>query len=356
MNQHTRTHWRKRLICAIGSAVLLALPFTQPAHASERALNLYSARHYQTDEALYTGFTKKTGIRINRIEAGDEALLERLRSEGAATPADVLLLVDAARLWKAQQDNLFAPIRSEFLESRIPANLRAAQGESGFAWFGISTRARVLVANRRRIADGSVASYEDLASPALKGKVCTRSAAHPYMLSLIASMIVHLGDAAANQWASGVVANFARSPRGGDTDQIRAVASGECGIALTNTYYLVRLMQSDRPSDRESLQKIQVIWPNQAGRGAHINVTGGGVVRYSRNRAAAISFLEYLASDDAQRYLADGNNEWPVVPGIRVSNPGLEALGPFKADPLSVDALGRAQAGAARLIDKVGWR
>lgn len=356
MLQNKRLPWRGLHLCIITLAWLIGLLSAPPNQASERALNLYSARHYQTDEALYTGFTRQTGIKINRIEAGDEALLERLRSEGASTPADVLLLVDAARLWKAQQDNLFAPIRSEFLEARIPPNLRSTLGESGYAWFGISTRARILVASRRRIAEGTVSSYEDLANPALKGKVCTRSAAHPYMLSLIASMIVHLGEARAHQWASGVIANFARSPRGGDTDQIRAVASGECGIALTNTYYLVRMMQSDRPADRETLQKIQVIWPNQAGRGAHINVTGGGVVRHSRNRAAAISFLEYLASDEAQRYLADGNNEWPAVPGLRVNNPGLEALGPFKADSLSVDALGQAQASAARLIDRVGWR
>lgn len=341
---------------ALLATVLFALPPDVRAQPADKVLNLYSARHYQTDEALYNGFTQKTGIRINRIEAGDEALLERLRTEAGASPADVLLLVDAARLWKAQQENLFLPIRSAVLEARIPSSLRAAQGEMGFAWFGISTRARILISNRARIADSAVSKYADLADPALKGKVCTRSAAHPYMLSLIASIVAHEGEGAASRWAAGVVANFARSPRGGDTDQIRAVASGECGVALTNTYYLVRMMQSDRPADRDALQKIRVTWPDQDGHGTHINVTGGGVARHSKNRAAAVSFLEYLASDEAQRYLADGNNEWPVVPGVRINNPSLEALGRFKPDPLPVDALGKAQASAARLIDRVGWR
>jgi iron(III) transport system substrate-binding protein len=329
-----------------------------PALASSQApaLNLYSARHYQTDEALYANFTRATGIRINRIEAGDEALLERLRSEGRASPADVLLLVDAARLWKAQTEGLFAPIRSGVLEERIPERLRAAATDEGIAWFGISTRARVIVINRNRVSPESVSRYADLAGPALKGKVCTRSAAHPYMLSLIAAMIEHQGEEATTQWARGVVANFARPPRGGDTDQIKAVASGECGVALTNTYYLVRLMRSDKPADRETISKVQVIWPDQSGPGTHLNVTGGGMLRTAKNRDAAIKFLEYLASDEAQRYLADGNNEWPAVTSVRIDNAALAALGSFKADALPVDRLGRSQAAAARLIDRVGWR
>ena len=332
----------------------LALPLTASAQAA--VVNLYSARHYQTDEALYANFTRTTGIRINRIEAGDEALLERLRTEGRASPADVLLLVDAARLWKAQTEGLFSPVRSERLESRIPASLRAPATADGIAWFGISTRARVIIVNRSRMGSDTVSSYADLANPALKGKVCTRSAAHPYMLSLIAAIIEHQGEEAATQWARGVVTNFARAPRGGDTDQIKAVASGECAVALTNTYYLVRIMRSDKPADREMMAKLQVIWPDQAGHGAHINVTGGGVLRHAKNPEAALRFLEYLASDEAQRYLADGNNEWPAVPGVRTENPALAALGTFKADPLPVAALGRSQAAAARLIDRVGWR
>ena len=325
-------------------------------HADAQSLNLYSARHYQTDEALYSNFTKATGIRINRIEAGDEALLERLRSEGSSSPADVLLLVDAARLWKAQTEGLFRPIRSTYLESRIPESLRASAEAEGTAWFGLSTRARVIVINPRRIEQNLVRSYADLANPALKGKLCTRSAAHPYMLSMIAAIIEHNGEESATRWAQGVVANFARQPRGGDTDQIRAVASGECSVALTNSYYLVRLMRSDKPSDRDAMARLKTVWPDQAGHGAHMNITGGGVVRHAKNIDAAVKFLEYLASDEAQRHLADGNNEWPAVPGVSIDNPALAELGPFKADPLPVAALSRSQAAAAKLIDRVGWR
>ena len=340
----------------IRTAALFCLGLPLAATAQSQVVNLYSARHYQTDEALYTNFTRTTGIRINRIEAGDEALLERLRTEGRSSPADVLLLVDAARLWKAQSEGLFAPVRSERLEARIPESLRAPASPEGITWFGISTRARVLIVNRARVAPDTITSYADLAKPEFKGKVCTRSAAHPYMLSLIASIIEHQGEESATAWARGVVANFARQPRGGDTDQIKAVASGECAVALTNTYYLVRIMRSDKPADRDTMARLQVIWPDQAGYGAHINVTGGGVLRHAKNPEAALRFLEYLASDEAQRYLADGNNEWPAVPGVRIENPSLAALGTFKADPLPVAALGRSQAAAARLIDRVGWR
>ncbi len=344
---------RLRWFCATALSVLLA-PLA--VHAQGTVLNLYSARHYQTDEALYANFTRQTGIRINRIEAGDEALLERLRAEGRSSPADVLLLVDAARLWKAQQEGLFEPVKSDWLASRIPPNLRASTESGAMAWVGISTRARVIIYNRERLGPIELGSYQDLARPELKGKVCTRSGAHPYMLSLIASITAHEGEQKATAWARGVVSNFARPPRGGDTDQIRAVASGECVVALTNTYYLVRFLQSDKPQEREAAARIAVVWPDQQGHGTHLNVTGGGMLRYARNRDAAQRFLEYLASDEAQVYLADGNNEWPAVPGVTTRNQALAALGSFKADSLSVEALGRAQPIAARIIDRVGWR
>ncbi len=344
-----------RAVLAASIQALVFLFLVPEAAAQDRAINLYSARHYQTDEALYANFTRSTGIKVNRIEAGDEALLERLRAEGKGSPADVLLLVDAARLWKAQQENLFRPIRSAVLEERIPAALRSSQGADGYAWFAISTRARVIVANKARIPENTVTRYADLADPSMKAMVCTRSAAHPYMLSLISAVIAHEGEEAATKWAGGVVKNFARPPRGGDIDQIRAVASGECAIALTNTYYLARLMQSTRPQDQEVVGKIRMIWPDQQGYGTHINVTGGGVLQTSKN-PDAIRFLEYLASDEAQRYLADGNNEWPAVPGLTTNNQALQSLGKFKADSLAVEELGKAQSAAARLIDRVGWR
>jgi iron(III) transport system substrate-binding protein len=344
---------RRSVLAAAALAVALS---GATAIAAEPVLNLYSARHYQTDEALYADFTRQTGIRINRIEAGDEALLERLRSEGRNSPADVLLLVDAARLWRAQIDGLFQPVRSKVLDSRIPAHLRGKDDGQGSEWFAVSTRARVIVYNRATVRPEDVRTYEDLANPALKGKVCTRSGAHPYMLSLIGAMTEHLGEAKAQDWARGVVANFARSPRGGDTDQIKAVASGECGVALTNTYYLVRMMRSQAPADKEAVARVGLIWPNQQSWGTHVNVSGGGVMRNAPNRDAAIRFMEYLASDSAQAYLANGNNEWPVVATATARNPVLESLGKFKADELPIASVGRAQITAAKIIDRVGWR
>ncbi|MCX8004870.1 MAG: Fe(3+) ABC transporter substrate-binding protein [Burkholderiaceae bacterium] len=322
------------------------------AQAREAVLNLYSARHYQTDEALYTNFTKQTGIKINRIELGDDPLLQRLKSEGANSPADVVLLVDAARLWRAQQDGLFQPIQSKVLNERIPANLRADDG----SWYGFSTRARVIVYDKAKVKPEDVDTYEKLADPKLKGMVCTRSGSHPYMLSLIAAMIERSGEAATEKWARGVVANMARDPKGGDTDQIRAVAAGECAVALTNSYYWVRLLRSADPKDKEVVSKVGYLWPNQAGSGTHINISGGAVARHAPNRENAIRFLEYLSSPEAQAYFANGNNEWPVVKGVNLDNPALTGLGNFKAEAVPVSAIGRSTVAAQRLLDRVGYR
>ena len=348
-----QTPSRRLVLAALAAAAAL---HTAPSVAADRVLNLYSARHYQTDEALYGDFTKRTGIRINRIEAGDEALLERLRNEGRQSPADVLLLVDAARLWRAQIDGMFQPVRSKVLEGRIPTHLRGKDDGAGSEWFAFSTRARVIVYNKATVRPEQVPTYESLADPGLKGKVCTRSGTHPYMLSLIGAMTEHLGEARTEAWARGLVSNFARSPRGGDTDQIRAVATGECGVALTNTYYLVRLMRSEAAADKDVVSRIGMVWPNQQSWGTHVNVSGGGVMRNAPNREAAVAFLEYLASESAQAYLAEGNNEWPVVTGAPMKNPALDSLGKFKADTLPVAQVGRAQVTAAKIIDRVGWR
>ena len=339
--------------CVIGVAIAGALPWTSHAQAKgEPILNLYSARHYQTDEALYENFTRHTGIKINRIELGDEPLLQRLKSEAANSPADVVLLVDAARLWRAQIDGLFQPIRSKTLEERIPAGLRSNDG----SWFGFSTRARVIVYDKLRVQPAAVDTYEKLASPANKGLVCTRSGSHPYMLSLIGAMVERSGEAATETWAKGVVANMARPPRGGDTDQIRAVASGECGVALTNTYYWVRLLRSTDPKDREVVAKVGFIWPNQATTGAHVNISGGGVARHAPHRDNAIRFLEYLSSREAQAHFAEGNNEWPVVKGAVTSNPTLAALGNFKPEGVPISSIGKGQIAAQRILDRVGYR
>jgi iron(III) transport system substrate-binding protein len=330
----------------------LAAAAALPALAQEKVLNLYSARHYQTDEALYSNFTKATGIKINRIEAGDEALLERLTNEGANSPADVVLLVDAARLAKAQQAGLFQPVQSAELNAKIPAHLRAPDG----SWYAFSTRARLIVYNKQAVKAEDVDTYEELADPKNKGKVCTRSGAHPYQLSLAASLIEHLGEAKAEEWAKGVVANMARAPRGGDTDQIMAVASGECGVALSNSYYVARLMRSAKPEDKEAIAKVGVVWPNQANRGTHINISGGALAKSAKNRDNAVKFLEYLASDEAQGYLANGNNEWPVVKTAAIKNPALEQLGTFKADTLPVSALLKNAAAAQKMMDRAGYK
>lgn len=330
---------------------LIALAsLTFSLQAEEKALNLYSARHYQTDEALYANFTKQTGIRINRIEGKEDELLERIRNEGSNSPADVFLTVDAARLAKTHEMGLFAPLNSKILDSRIPANLRTDD------WFAFSRRARIIIYNKAAIKPEEVQAYDDLANPRLKGKLCSRSGSHPYNLSLMASVIAHQGEARAEAWAQGMVANLARAPKGGDTDQIKAVAAGECGVALSNTYYVARLLRSTKPEEQKLMEKVGVVWPNQATTGTHINVSGGGMLKTAPHKEAAIKFLEYLASDDAQRYFADGNNEWPVVESVRVSNPALEALGKFKADSLPVRNLAMYQIKAQMIFDRAGFK
>lgn len=320
------------------------------ATAKEKVLNLYSARHYQTDEALYSNFTKQTGIKINRIEAGENELLERIKNEGANSPADVFLTVDAARLAKADELNLFAPVNSKVLESRIPANLRAND------WFAFSTRARIIVVNKATVKEGEVQNYQDLADPKLKGKVCVRSGSHPYNLSLGGALIEHLGEQKTEEWAKGVVVNLARAPKGGDTDQIRAVAAGECGVALTNSYYVARLMRSEKTEDKKVVDAITVIWPNQKSFGTHVNISGGGMLKTAPNKESAVRFLEYLASDQAQVYFADGNNEWPVVKGVKTQNPALKALGDFKADSVNIGLLAKNQALVQKIYDRAGWK
>jgi len=330
---------------------LVALSLLAPAaQAQTRQLNLYSARHYQTDEALYANFTKATGIRINRLDGKEDELVERLRNEGSASPADVLITVDAARLEVADALGLFQPVRSKLLEERIPAALRTP------TWFSFSTRARVIVYNKRAIKPEAVQSYADLAAPAMKGQVCVRSGSHPYNLSLGAALIAHDGEAKTEAWAKGLVANFARSPKGGDTDQIKSVAAGECGVTLSNTYYLARMMRSDKAEDKQAMAAVGVVWPNQASWGTHINVSGAGVLKHAPHREAAIQFLEYLASNEAQAYFADGNNEWPVVASVKVANPALSALGSFKADALPIGELSKTTALAQKVFDRAGWK
>jgi iron(III) transport system substrate-binding protein len=339
----------RRMLSVVG---LIAFQSGSPSAAQDNVVNLYSSRHYQTDDALYANFTKLTGMRINRIEAGEDPLIERLKNEGASSPADVLVTVDAGRLWRAEQAGLFQPVQSKALESRIPPHFRVPDNR----WFGFSARARVIVYNKGAVNPADVQNYEDLANPRLKGKVCTRSGSHVYNLSLMSALIEHWGEAKAEEWARGVVGNFARAPKGGDTDQIKAVAAGECGVALTNTYYYVRLMKSDKAEERKVSEQVGLIWPNQKSFGTHMNISGAGVLKSAPHKDVAVRFLEYLASDQAQAYFADGNNEWPVVPNVRLDNRELLSLGKFKTDTLNIGALGKNQPLAQRIFDRVGFK
>jgi iron(III) transport system substrate-binding protein len=338
---------------------IACLMTTASAMAKDPILNIYSARHYPSDELMYAEFTKATGIKINRVDADDAGILARLRAEGAASPADVILLVDAARLWRAEVDGLFLPIQSAKLEETIPANLRAKPAANGgTAWFGLSTRARVMVYDKTKFNKTDVDSYEKLADAKFKGSLCIRSGSHPYNLSLFGAMSEHLGAAPTETWLKALVGNMARSPKGGDTDQIRGVASGECGVAVTNSYYLARLMRSSKPEDRAMAEKVGVVFPNQSSWGTHMNVAGGAVARHAKNTDNAIKFLEYLASPAAQNHFANGNNEWPAAKGVSFDNPALKAMtgGSFKSELLPISAVGMNQIKVQQMLDRVGFK
>lgn len=337
-----------------------ALAAAAAASAQDQVVNLYSARHYATDEALYNGFTKATGIKINRVDSDDAGIMARLKAEGAASPADVVLLVDAARLYRGEVDGLFLPVHSKVLEDAIPANLRAAPvGDGGIPWFGFSTRARVIVYNKADVKPEDVDTYEELADPKNKDKVCLRSGSHPYNLSLFGAIMEHMGPAKTEAWLKGVVDNLARHPKGGDTDQIRAVATGECQVAVTNSYYYARLLRSEKPQDKEVVQKVGVVFPNQQSWGTHQNIAGGAVARHTKNQANAIKFLEYLASPEAQNYFANGNNEWPAAKGVALDNPALKAMTggkPFKSETIPIAAVGANTVKVQQMLDRVGMR
>ncbi|TDQ44749.1 extracellular solute-binding protein [Tepidicella xavieri] len=347
---------RHTLRLALGSLALAAVAVS--ASAQDKVLNLYSARHYQTDEVMYEAFTRTTGIRINRVEADDAGIIARLRAEGAASPADVVLLVDAARIAAADSQGLFRPIQSAKLDAAIPANLRADPTPEGVTWTGFSTRARVIVYDPLRVKPEDVATYEQLADPKLKGLVCTRSGSHPYNLSLFATVVERLGDEKGQAWLKGIVDNMARAPKGGDTDQIRAVASGECGVALTNSYYVARLIKSNRPEDRAVMEKVRVVFPNQATTGTHVNIAGAAVARHAKNVDSAIQFMEFLASPFAQEYFANGNNEFPAAKGVKIDNPALRSIGgdDFKSENIPLGVVAKNLTKIQQMLDRVGYK
>lgn len=340
------------------SALVAGATLQSTAVAQDKVLNLYSARHYQTDEVMYDTFTRTTGIKINRVDGDDAGIVARLRAEGSASPADVILLVDAARMASADSQGLFQPIKSAKLDAAIPANLRANPTADGVSWTGFSTRARVIVYDPLRVKAADVANYEQLAEPALKGLVCTRSGSHPYNLSLFATVVERLGDQKGEAWLKGVVNNMARAPKGGDTDQVKAVASGECGVALTNTYYVARLLKSTKPEDRAVMEKVRVVFPNQGTSGAHVNIAGAAVAKHAKNRDNAIQFMEFLASPFAQDYFANGNNEYPAVKGVKVENKALTAMGGdgFKAENIPLAVVAKNMTKVQQMLDRVGYK
>ena len=339
-------------------ALIATATGAQPAMAQEKVLNLYSARHYQTDDAMYEQFTKTTGIKINRVDADDAGILARLKAEGAASPADAILLVDAARMALADSQGLFQPIKSKVLDDAIPANLRATPTADGVTWTGFSTRARVIVFDPLRVKAADVAAYEQLADPKLKGLLCTRGGSHPYNLSLFATVVERLGDEKGEAWLKGMVANMARAPKGGDTDQIKAVASGECGVAITNTYYAARLVKSTKPDERAVMEKVRVVFPNQGTSGTHVNIAGAAVAKHAKHRDNAIQFMEYLASPFAQDYFANGNHEYPAAKGVKIENAALKAMGGdhFKAENIPLGVVAKNMTKVQQMLDRVGYK
>jgi iron(III) transport system substrate-binding protein len=327
----------------------LALVLAAPT-VSAQELNLYSSRHYDTDERLYSDFEEQTGIAINRIEGDADELIARMEAEGANSPADVLLTVDTSRLERAKDAGILQAVESDVLEERIPEAIRDDENQ----WFGFSQRARIIFYDEADV-ETPPQTYMDLADPAYEGMVCSRSSTNVYSQTLLAAMIEHHGAEAAQEWAAGVVANFARPPEGGDTDQLRAVVSGECDVVLSNTYYFARAIRTEvdgLPADAR--EGIGWVFPDQGGAGAHMNLSGGGVAANAPNRENAVAFLEYLASDGAQEYFSAGNDEYPAVEGVEVS-PSVEALGEFKADEVSLAAVADNVGEAQRIFNEVDW-
>jgi iron(III) transport system substrate-binding protein len=335
------------LASVLGTA--LALGLASPLAAEE--VNLYSSRHYDTDHALYERFTAESGIEVNLIEGDADQLIERIKAEDRNSPADLMITVDAGRLWRAEEAGILQPVSSPLLNERIPASLRHPEGK----WFGLSRRLRIIVYAKDRVDPREITSYEDLADPRWQGRVCIRSSTNVYNQSLVASMIEADGIEATEAWAQGLVDNFARPPQGGDTDQIKAVAAGECDVAVVNHYYLVRLIKSDDPDERAVAAKVGVVFPNQDGRGTHANISGAGVVATAPHRDNAIKFLEYLTTPEAQIYFAQGNNEFPVVEGVPL-DPVLAAWGDIKTDAVNAAKYGEHNPEAVRLMDRVGWK
>jgi len=345
----------RRVFIATGSALAATtvgqLGRRATAQQSRGVVNLYSSRHYDTDDALYQSFAEATGFRVNLVEAQADELIERIKSEGVNSPADVLITVDAGRLWRAQEEGILQPIRSRTLEAAVPSYLREPDGH----WFGLSKRARVIYYSKERVNPADLSTYEDLTNSKWRGKILTRSSTNVYSQSLTGSILHVHGPRETEAWVRGLVANFARPPEGNDTAQIKAVAAGLGDIAIANTYYFARLIKSSDPADQDVVNKVGIFFPNQRDRGTHINISGAGVLKNAKNREGAVRFIEHLASPQAQEIFAKGNNEYPVLAGVALDSV-VAGFGSFKEDELNAAIYGRNNAEALRIMDRGGWK
>lgn len=331
--------------------VVAGLALLASANVLAEEVNVYSAREEQLIKPLLDAFSKDTGIKVNLVTGDDDPLLERLKREGANSPADVLITADAGRLYRATQNGSLQAIQSAKLNQAVPANLRDPENR----WFGLTYRARVIFYNKDKVKPNELSTYEALADPQWQGRVCVRSSNSIYNQSLLASMIQADGAGQAENWAKGLVNNFARAPAGGDRDQIKAVAAGQCDVALANTYYYAQMLYGKDAAQKAAASKVGLFWPNQNNRGTHINISGAGVTTSAKNKENAIKLLEYMVLDDAQRWYSSTNGEFPVKPGTTAS-PELQSWGNFKRDPVNLSVLGKNNAQAVMLMDKAGWQ
>lgn len=331
------------------TAAVALFGIAAPAFA-DGELNLYSSRHYDTDERLYSDFEDATGITINRIEGKADELIARMEAEGANSPADVFLTVDTVRLSRAKDMGLLQSIDSAVLEAAVPAYLQ----DDDNTWFSFSQRSRILFYDANDVANPPK-TYQDLAKPEYAGQVCIRSSSNVYTQNITAALVAHLGEEATQEWANGVVANFARAPQGGDTDQLRGIVSGECDISMSNTYYFARAIRKDVSGLSDSVDMVSWVFPNQNDIGAHMNVSGGGVATNAPNKDNAVKFLEYLASQQAQEYFSAGNDEYPAVPGIGLA-PSVAALGFFRPDTIDLSEIADNIDTAQRILNTAGWQ
>jgi iron(III) transport system substrate-binding protein len=333
------------------SSLILVTITVLPIYLSAEEINVYSARKEALIKPALDKFSQQTGIKINLITAKADALLKRIESEGKNTHADIFITTDAGRLYRAKQAGVLQAFQSDTLNQVIPENLRDPQG----FWYGLSVRARPIFYVKGVISPEKLSSYEDLAKPEFKDKICIRSSNNIYNQSLVASMIASIGKEKTQQWATNFVKNFARKPKGGDRDQIKAAASGQCDIAIANTYYFAKMIKSDKDDQVKAANAVAIFWPNQKGRGAHINISGAAITKYSKNPKLAGQLIEFLASKESQRWYADVNYEYPVRKDVSPSDL-LSSWGTFKADSINLDLLGKNNAQAVMIMDRAAWK